>query len=208
MRIIKRSFKKKSLRWRSRSRLTWTNRRAPAAVPRLSEPQWNAHRGARAPLRVRRRVPAPASCVTRSLRLPSITDASRIRCENPAVLHRQRLEITANSSRHELQRRLPSSSRQTGSCPPPTSSILMTAVSNGNLNEVEGGESWELTLWNSGGTQQSRALPWGGAPPHLQTGRGGWLVQVGLWGQPQWYWCQRLTTNCSYFLVLMPWKNK
>jgi len=28
-----------------------------------------------------------------------------------------------------------------------------------------------LTLWSSGGTQQSLALPWWGAPPNLQTGR-------------------------------------
>lgn len=30
---------------------------------------------------------------------------------------------------------------------------------------------WGLTLWCSGGTQQSLAMPWGGAPPNLQTGR-------------------------------------
>lgn len=60
-------------------------------------------------------------------------------------------------------------------------------ISNDNLIEVEGGEQWQLTLWSSGGRQQSLAVPWGGAPPHLQQkGRGGkkegtsWLIQVGF----------------------------
>lgn len=30
---------------------------------------------------------------------------------------------------------------------------------------------WALTIWSSGGTQQSLAVPWGGTPPNLQTGR-------------------------------------